>query len=102
MERGADTQAATEDGETALDLVDGEDFNTMAVILDSEIWFLTKKKQSVTGERRKPDWVRRESIQEEDKDARRKGSAWVGKEKIPEEEEDIPAEGNYVRKVVKD
>ena len=34
MDRGADTQAATEEGETALDLVDGEDYNTMAVLLD--------------------------------------------------------------------
>ena len=101
MDRGADTQAATEEGETALDLVDGEDYDTMAVLLDSEIRLLTKKKQSVTGERREPAWVRRESLQEEEKDTRRKGSAWVGKEKIPEEEEDIHAEGNYVGKVLK-
>ena len=49
MDRGADTQAATEEGETALDLVDGEDYNTMALLLDSEISLLTKMKQSVTG-----------------------------------------------------
>ena len=49
-----------------------------------------------------PAWVRRESLQEEDKDTRRKGSAWVGKEKIPEEEEDITAEGSYVGKAVKE
>ena len=30
MDRGADTQAATEEGETALDLVDGEDYGTMS------------------------------------------------------------------------
>ena len=99
MDRGADTQAATEEGETALDLVDGEDYNTMAVLLDSEIRLLTQKKQWVTRERREPAWVRRESLQEEEKDTRRKGSAWVGKEKIPEEEADIPPDGSYVGKV---
>ena len=36
MDRGADTQAVTEEGETAFDLVDGEDYQTMAVLLDSE------------------------------------------------------------------
>jgi hypothetical protein len=101
MDRGADTEAATEVGETALDLVDGEDYETMAVLLHSEIRLLTKKKQSVTAERREPAWVRRESLQGEEKDTRRKGSAWVGKEKIPEEEEDIPGEGSNVGKDVK-
>ena len=37
-----DTQGATEELETALDLVDGEDYNTMAVLLHSEISLLTK------------------------------------------------------------
>jgi hypothetical protein len=89
MDRGADTQAVTEDGETALDLVDGEDYTTMAVLLDSEIKLLTEKKQPVKKEKKAPAWVRRESLQEEEKDTRRKGSAWVGKDKIPEEEEEI-------------
>ena len=89
MDRGADTQAVTEDGETALDLVDGEDYKTMAVLLDSEIKLLTeKRRESMKRERKEPAWVRRESLQEEEKDTRRKGSAWVGKEEIPEEEED--------------
>ena len=63
MDRGADTQAATEEGDTALDLVDGEDFNTMSVLLNSEIRLLTKKKKSVTVEIREQAWVRRESLQ---------------------------------------
>ena len=102
MDRGADTQAATEEGETALDLVDGEDYNTMAVLLDSEIRLLTKKTTTVKREKKEPAWVRRESLQEEDKDTRRKGSAWVGKHEIPEEEEDISDGGNVVGKEVKE
>ena len=79
MDRGADTQAATEEEETALDLVDGEDYNTIAVLLDSEIRLQTKKKRTVTRERREPAWV---SLQEEEKDTRRKDSAWVGRRKF--------------------
>jgi len=102
MDRGADTEAVTEEGETALDLVDGEDYSTMAVILDSEIKLLTEKKQKVVVERKEPAWVRRESLQEQDKDTRRKGSAWVGKQDIPEEEEDANVVVNSVTKVGKD
>lgn len=102
MDRGADTEAVTEEGETALDLVDGEDYSTMAVILDSEIKLLTEKKQKVVVERKEPAWVRRESLQEQDKDTRRKGSAWVGKQDIPEEEEDANVVVNPVTKVGKD
>jgi hypothetical protein len=64
--------------------VDGEDYNTMAVLLDSEKKLLTKKKQSMTGERREPAWVRRGSLRQEEKDTRRNGSAWVGNDEIRE------------------
>ena len=102
MDRGADTEAVTEEGETALDLVDGEDYSTMAVILDSEIKLLTENKQKVVVERKEPAWVRRESLQEQEKDTRRKGSAWMGKQDIPEEEEDVTVVVNSVTKVGKD
>ena len=64
MHRGADTQAVTEDGETALDLVDGEDYQTMSVLMDSEIKSIMKKQQLTKCEKRDPAWVRRESSQE--------------------------------------
>ena len=101
IDKGAKIEALTEEGETALDLVDGDDFNTMAVILDSEIKLLTDKKQTIRMEKREPAWFRRESLQEQEKDTRRKGSAWVGKQHIPEEEEDTSDEWNHARKVGK-
>ena len=57
----------TEDGETALDLVDGEDLETMAVLLNTKVGNLRKKKISLTAGpvRSEPAWVRKESRQEE-------------------------------------
>ena len=74
----------------------------MAAILDSEIRFLTAKQQTIRMQKREPAWVRRESLQEQEKDTRRKGSAWVGKQHIPEEEEDTNDDGNHAGKVGKE
>ena len=64
MDKGANTETLTEDGETALDLVDGEDYETMSVLLDSEIKQMVEKGEKLKIERKEPEWVRRESRQE--------------------------------------
>ena len=106
LSHGADRNKRTEDGEMAEDLVEEEDFDTMAVFqtevgakeeveklrrLSHVVMLDTKEKDM----RKAPAWVRRmslqearkEVIQEAEPDTRRKGSAWIGKEEIPEEEE---------------
>ena len=56
----------TEDGETALDLVDCEDLETMAVLLNTKVANLRKKISLTAGPvRSEPAWVRKESRQEE-------------------------------------
>jgi len=97
--QGADRNRRTAEGETALDLVEEEDFKTLAVLMNTKEEVEKERRQSVVVKQKKkePAWVRRESlqeaarkesVQEADKDTRRKGSAWVGKEDIPEEEEE--------------
>lgn len=106
LSHGADRNKRTEEGEKAEDLVEEEDFDTMAVFktdvgakeeveklrrLSHVVTLDTKEKEM----RKEPAWVRRmslqearkEVIQETEPDTRRKGSTWVGKEDIPEEEE---------------
>ena len=111
LAHGADRHKVTEDGERAEDLVEDEDWATLAVFADtkeqleqeklrrlSAVAVVEGRRQEV---RREPAWVRRMSLQEARKevggagagqekeaaDTRRKGSAWVGKEEIVEEEE---------------
>ena len=56
----------TEDGESALDLVDCEDLETMAVLLNTKVGDLRKKISLTAGPvRSEPAWVRKESRQEE-------------------------------------
>ena len=106
LSHGADRNKRTEEGETAEDLVEEEDYDTVAVFktevrakeeveklrrLSHVVTLDTKEKEM----RKEPAWVRRmslqearkEVIQEAEPDTRRKGSTWVGKEDIPEEEE---------------
>ena len=101
----------TEDGERAEDLVEDEDWATLAVFADTKEQLEQEKLRRLSAVavvegrsqevRREPAWVRRMSLQEarkevggagagqekEPADTRRKGSAWVGKEEIVEEEE---------------
>ena len=102
MTQGADRNRKTADGETALELVEEDDYKTKAVLLNTKEEVEKERRQSVVKdkqEKREPAWVRRESVQEAEavrrkslqeveQDTRRKGSAWVGREEIPEEEEE--------------
>ena len=102
MTQGADRKRRTADGETALELVEEDDYKTKAVLMNTKEEVEKERRQSVVKdkqEKREPAWVRRESVQEAEavrrkslqeveKDTRRKGSAWVGREEIPEEEEE--------------
>ena len=100
MTQGADKNRRTADGETALELVEEDDYKTKAVLMNTKEEVEKERRQSVVKdkqEKREPAWVRRESVQEAvrreslqevEQDTRRKGSAWVGREEIPEEEEE--------------
>ena len=102
MTQGADKNRRTADGETALELVEEDDFKTKSVLLNTKEEVEKERRQSLVKdkqEKREPAWVRtesmqeaeavrRKSLQEVEKDTRRKGSAWVGREEIPEEEEE--------------
>ena len=110
LAHGADRHKVTEDGERAEDLVEDEDWATLAVFADTKEQLEQEKLRRLSAvavvdgrgqePRREPAWVRRMSLQEarkevggaagqekETADTRRKGSAWVGKEEIVEEEE---------------
>ena len=111
LAHGADRHKVTEDGERAEDLVEDEDWATLAVFADTKEQLEQEKLRRLSAVavvegrsqevRREPAWVRRMSLQEarkevggagagqekETADTRRKGSAWVGKEEIVEEEE---------------
>ena len=111
LAHGADRHKVTEDGERAEDLVEDEDWATLAVFADTKEQLEQEKLRRLSAVavvegrsqevRREPAWVRRMSLQEARKevggagagqekeaaDTRRKGSAWVGKEEIVEEEE---------------
>ena len=90
----------TAEGETALELVEEDDYKTKSVLMNTKEEVEKERRQSVVKdkqEKREPAWVRRESVQEAvrresvqevEQDTRRKGSAWVGREEIPEEEEE--------------
>ena len=111
LAHGADRHKVTEDGERAEDLVEDEDWATLAVFADTKEQLEQEKLRRLSAvavvegrgqeARREPARVRRMSLQEARKevggagagqekeaaDTRRKGSAWVGKEEIVEEEE---------------
>ena len=102
LAHGAERNKRTEEGETALDLVEEDDLTTLAVLQDTKDEVEVARRLSVAHdvrqEKEEPAWVRRMSLQEAARkesvkevevelDTRRKGSAWVGKEEIPEEEE---------------
>ena len=97
LTQGADREIKTDDGETALELVEEDDFKTLAILMNTEIEKEKERRLSVWKEgqeKKEPAWVRRESVQEalrkeslQETDTRRKGSAWIGKSEIPEEEE---------------
>lgn len=66
LSQGADKEALTDEGETSVDLVDPEDYKTMAVLLNTKEAEEKDRRLSVaTGSRREPAWFRRESIQRE-------------------------------------
>ena len=100
MKQGADRNRKTADGETAVELVEEDDYNTTAVLMNTKDEVEKERRQSVVQDKKEkmePAWVRRESVQEAvrkkslqevEQDTRRKGSAWVGREEIPEEEEE--------------
>ena len=116
MLQGADRSRRTADGETALELVEEDDYKTMAVLMNTKEEVEKERRKSVVKEKqekREPAWVRRESVQEAvrkeslqeaEHDTRRKGSAWVGRDEIPEEEEEEEDESEteiIVEKVIK-
>jgi hypothetical protein len=94
LTQGADRKRKTADGETAQELVEEEDYKTMAVLINTKDEVEKERRQSVVQDKKKkmePAWVRRESVQEAEavrrkslqeveKDTRRKGSARVGRE----------------------
>ena len=114
LSHGADPHKRTEEGETALDLVEEDDVMTVRVLQETKDEVEVARRLSVAHvarqEKKEPAWVRRMSLQEaarkesvkeveevKEADTRRKGSAWVGKEDIPEEEEaDEEEEGETV------
>jgi len=66
ISQGADKGALTDEGEKAVDLVDPDDYKTMAVLLNTEESSEKDRRMSaVRGSKREPAWFRRESIQRE-------------------------------------
>ena len=69
IEAGANSQILTEDGETARDLVESDDLETLAALLSTNIEKLRKKisvtVSTVGSVKSQPAWVRKESNQEE-------------------------------------
>jgi len=117
ISQGADKEALTDEGEKAEDLVDPDDYKTIAVLLNTEESKEKDRRMSaVRGLKKEPAWFRRESIRREslvevgkqerkhgvrveingsDRDTfsalrARKGSTWVGGEgsRVVEEEEE--------------
>eukprot|EP00090_Calanus_glacialis_P044741 TRINITY_DN8012_c0_g1_i2.p1 TRINITY_DN8012_c0_g1~~TRINITY_DN8012_c0_g1_i2.p1 ORF type:complete len:267 (-),score=82.01 TRINITY_DN8012_c0_g1_i2:71-871(-) len=66
ISQGADKEALTDEGEKAEDLVDPDDYKTMAVLLNTEESKEKDRRMStVRGIKKEPAWFRRESIQRE-------------------------------------
>ena len=64
ISQGADKEALTDEGEKAEDLVDPDDYKTMAVLLNTEESKEKDRRMStVRGIKKEPAWFRRESIQ---------------------------------------
>jgi len=77
ISQGADKEALTDEGEKAEDLVDPDDYKTMAVLLNTEESKEKDRRMSaVRGVKREPAWFRRESMQREG------GLGVVGERKI--------------------
>jgi len=110
LTQGANRDLVTEEGESAADLVDPEDFKTMSVLENTLEEEARLRRQSLqepgSGPREHAAWFRRESLQEERKrsaiqDYGRKPSAWVQdileeedeKEVDKEEEQDVEEGG---------
>jgi len=110
LSQGADRNIRTEEGETAQDLLEEDDYKTLAVMMNTKEEEEKERRMSVMHDKlvkKEPTWVRKESLQEvfrrksvqdAEQDTRRKGSAWVGREEIPEEEEEeeVKYENNIV------
>ena len=63
ISQGADKEALTNEGETAVDLVDPDDYKTMAVLLNAEESSEKDRRMSaVRGSKKEPAWFRRESM----------------------------------------
>ena len=87
MLQGADRSRRTADGETALELVEEDDYKTLAVLMNTKEEVEKERRKSVVKEKhekKEPAWVRRESVQEAvrkeslqeaEHGTRRKGSA---------------------------
>ena len=66
ISQGADKLELTDEGETAVDLVDPNDYKTMAVLLDTkESSEKDRRMSAVRGSKKEPAWFRRESMQRE-------------------------------------
>ena len=67
LKNGADKNILTDDGETALDLVEEDDFKTKAVLLDNKVEKIQKKVSDSKDQKEKlePAWFRKISVQEE-------------------------------------
>ena len=66
ISQGTDKLELTDEGETAVDLVDPNDYKTMAVLLDTkESSEKDRRMSAVRGSKKEPAWFRRESMQKE-------------------------------------
>jgi len=66
ISQGAEKEALTDEGETTVDLVDPNDYKTMAVLLNTkESSEKDRRMSAVRGSKKEPAWFRRESIQRE-------------------------------------
>ena len=67
ISQGADKEALTNEGETAVDLVNPDDYKTMAVLLNAEESSEKERRMSAVrgGSKKEPAWFRKESIQRE-------------------------------------
>ena len=63
---GANSKSLTDDQETPLDLVDSDDFEMMALLMQTKLEVVKRKlSENIVGTKVVPEWVRRESVQEE-------------------------------------
>ena len=99
--QGADPTLETQEGESALELVDKEDRESMAVLVEGQEGEggALVRKESVVVEKREPAWVRRESLQvEREERVRRESLAERVMSENSLQSQRVNSEGTLVRK----